>query len=218
MAMEKSMDSIKQILSRNRKAMLLDEWLAKELVNAGYSRVSVVASPKEGLGTKITIYAARPSLVIGRRGSRVRELVKKIEEVFGYKNVNITVQEVEEPELDPRIMAWQIERQLTRGVRYRRVGIWAINVIKNAGAYAAEIVISGKLRTVRAAYQKFKSGDILKSGELAERLVETAKRPVLTKYGIIGVKVSIMRQSLKDYLESLEGGGDEESGGVEGEE
>ena len=214
MAEEKRVSGVKAILSSNRKKIMLDEWLAKELVNAGYSRVKVSSTPKEALGTKIIIYAARPSLVIGRRGSRVRELAKKIEELFGYQNVNITVLDVDVPELDPRIMAWQIERQLVRGVRYRRVGFWAINVIKNSGAAAAEIIISGKLRTVRAAYQKFKFGDILKSGELVERLVDSAHRPVLTKYGIIGVKVSIMRTSLKDYLSSLEGGeqGEEGSG------
>lgn len=203
MAEEGRVSGIKAIISSNRKKIMLDEWLAKELVNAGYSSVKVSSTPKEALGTKIVIYAARPSLVIGRRGSRVRELVKKIEELFGYKNVNITVLDVDVPELDPRVMAWQIERQLVRGVRYRRVGFWAINVIKNAGAAAAEIVISGKLRTVRAAYQKFKFGDILKSGELAERLVDTAQRPVLTKYGIIGVKVSIMKTSLNEYLASI---------------
>ncbi len=214
MAEEKRVSGVKAILSSNRKKIMLDEWLAKELVNAGYSRVKVSSTPKEALGTKIIIYAARPSLVIGRRGSRVRELAKKIEELFGYQNVNITVLDVDVPELDPRIMAWQIERQLVRGVRYRRVGFWAINVIKNSGAAAAEIIISGKLRTVRAAYQKFKFGDILKSGELVERLVDSAHRPVLTTYGIIGVKVSIMRTSLKDYLSSLEGGeqGEEGSG------
>ncbi len=221
MSMDKTSNRVRTILDRVRKAMLLDEWLAKELVNAGYSSVKVISVPREGIGTKITIYASRPSLVIGRRGSRVRELVKKIEEVFGYKNVNITVQEVEEPELDPRIMAWQIERQIARGTRIRRIGLWAINVIRNAGAHAAEIVVSGKLKTTRAAYQKFKFGDILKSGELAERLVSSAKRPVLTKYGIIGVKVSIMKYGLKEYLESIssdeEVGGDEESGGVERE-
>ncbi len=212
MAEEKRVSGVKAILSSNRKKIMLDEWLAKELVNAGYSRVKVSSTPKEALGTKIIIYAARPSLVIGRRGSRVRELAKKIEELFGYQNVNITVLDVDVPELDPRIMAWQIERQLVRGVRYRRVGFWAINVIKNSGAAAAEIIISGKLRTVRAAYQKFKFGDILKSGELVERLVDSAHRPVLTKYGIIGVKVSIMRTSLKDYLSSLEGGEKGEEG------
>ncbi len=216
MASEKRISGIKAILSSSKKNVMLDEWLAKELVNAGYSKVKVSSTPKEALGTKVVIYAARPSLVIGRRGSRVRELAKKIEDLFGYNNVNITVLDVEAPELDPRIMAWQIERQLVRGVRYRRVGFWAINVIKNAGAAAAEITISGKLRTVRAAYQKFKFGDILKSGELAERLVDTAHRPVLTKYGIIGVKVSIMRQSLSEYLESLKGGEGEEGKGAEG--
>ncbi len=216
MSSEKRVSGIKAILSASKKNVMLDEWLAKELVNAGYSRVKVSSTPKEALGTKVIIYAARPSLVIGRRGSRVRELAKKIEELFGYTNVNITVLDVDTPELDPRIMAWQIERQLVRGVRYRRVGFWALNVIKNAGAAAAEITISGKLRTVRAAYQKFKFGDILKSGELAERLVDSAHRPVLTKYGIIGVKVSIMRQSLKEYLESIEGEKGEEGQGVEG--
>ena len=101
-----------------------------------------------------------------------------------------------------------------RGIRYRRVGFWALNVIRNAGAVGVEIIISGKLRTVRSAYEKFVSGTILKSGELSKRLVETAKRPVLTKHGIIGVKVSIMKTSLREYLESLEKevGEGEESG------
>ncbi|HIE37259.1 TPA: 30S ribosomal protein S3 [Candidatus Geothermarchaeota archaeon] len=214
MAEEKRVSGVKAIISSNKKKILLDEWLSNELVNAGYSRMAVSSTPKEALGTKIIIYAARPSLVIGRRGSRVRELAKKIEELFGYQNVNITVLDIDVPELDPRIMAWQIERQLVRGVRYRRVGFWAINVIKNAGATAAEIIISGKLRTVRAAYQKFKYGDILKSGELADRLVDSAHRPVLTKFGIIGVKVSIMKTSLREYLASKqeEGGGQNEEG------
>jgi small subunit ribosomal protein S3 len=64
--------------------------------------------------------------------------------------------------------------------------------------------MSGKWRTVRSAYEKFSSGVVLKSGELANRLVKVAKRPVLTKMGIIGVRVSIMPVSLQDYLASLE--------------
>jgi small subunit ribosomal protein S3 len=132
------------------------------------------------------------------------------------------VAEVEVPEFEPKIMAWQIKRLILRGYRYRRVAFWILRSIMEAGAAGAEIVISGKLRTVRSAYEKFTSGVILKSGELAERLVKKAKTSILTKYGIIGVKVSIMPTRLEDYLRSLEEEGKEieevaeESGKEEG--
>ena len=204
MSLDRDRSKVKMFIGMERKKVLLDEWLEKELANAGYAGMKVVSTPRGVLGTRVVIYALRPGLVIGRRGSKIKELAKKIEKNFQYENVNISVYEVEEPELNPKIMAWQIERQLVRGIRYRRVGFWALNVIRNAGAAGVEIVISGKLRTVRSAYEKFVSGTILKSGELSERLVESAKRPVLTKHGIIGVKVSIMKTSLREYLESIE--------------
>ena len=197
---EKEVSKVKYFIGRERKKALLNEWLAKRLAAAGYSSMKVITSPTGMLGTKIIIRVLRPGLVIGRRGSRIKQLSEEIEKLFGYENVRISVYEVEDPELDPNIMAWQIERQLLRGVRYRRVGFWALRVIRGAGAAGAEIVISGKLRTVRSAYEKFTSGVLLKSGELAERLVRTAKRPVLTKQGIIGIKVSIMPISLEEYL------------------
>jgi len=200
MSLDRERSKIKLFIERERKKILLDEWLDEELSNAGYAGVRVVSTPREVLGTRIIIYALRPGLVIGRRGAKIKELAKKIEEVFNYKDVNISVYEVEEPELNPRIMAWQIERQLLRGIRYRRVGFWALNVIMNAGAAGVEIVISGKLRTVRSAFEKFTAGTVLKSGDIAKKLVESAKRPVLTKHGIIGVKVSIMKMSLDEYL------------------
>ena len=56
----------------------------------------------------------------------------------------------------------------------------------------AEIVISGKLRTQRSRYEKFRDGILIKSGEPAERLVKTATYPLLVKQGIIGIKVSIL--------------------------
>jgi len=200
MSMNRDKSKVKMFIEMERRKILLDEWLEKELANAGYAGMKLISTPRGALGTRVIIYALRPGLVIGRRGAKIKELAKKIEDNFRYENVNISVYEVEEPELNPKIMAWQIERQLLRGIRYRRVGFWALNVIKNAGAVGVEIVISGKLRTVRSAFEKFSSGVILKSGELADRLVESAKRPVLTKHGIIGVKVSIMKMSLEEYL------------------
>ena len=182
-----------------RKA-LLDEYLAEELRMAGYSSCEVVKTP---LGTRITITALRPGLIIGRRGTRIKELSKTIEEKFNYPNPIISVVEVQVPEFDPRIMAWQVARAIARGYRYRRVGFWVLRSIMEAGAIGAEIVISGKLRTQRSRYEKFSDGALLKSGEVAERLVKKAKTTVLMKQGIIGVKVAILPPS-PEYEEFLE--------------
>ena len=182
-----------------RKA-LLDEYLAEELRMAGYSSCEVVKTP---LGTRITITALRPGLIIGRRGTRIKELSKTIEEKFNYPNPIISVVEVQVPEFDPRIMAWQVARAIARGYRYRRVGFWVLRSIMEAGAIGAEIVISGKLRTQRSRYEKFSDGVLLKSGEVAERLVKKAKTTVLMKQGIIGVKVAILPPS-PEYEEFLE--------------
>lgn len=207
---------IRYFIEKEKKKALLDEWLSQVLKNAGYAGMDLITSPKGVMGTRITIRALRPGLVIGRRGTRIKELAKEIEEKFGYPNPTISVAEIEVPEFEPRIMAWQIERLISRGYRYRRVAFWILRSIMEAGAAGAEIVISGKLRSVRSAYEKFTSGVVLKSGELAERLVKKAKTAILTKYGIIGVKVSIMPISLQEYLEKEkqkeeEEGGEEES-------
>ncbi|RLG60656.1 30S ribosomal protein S3 [Candidatus Geothermarchaeota archaeon] len=187
-------------IQKELKKALLDEYLGKELQSAGYSSCEVVKTP---LGTRITISALRPGLIIGRRGSRIKELSKIIEEEFGYPNPIISVVEVQVPEFDPRIMAWQVARAIARGYRYRRVGFWVLRSIMEAGAIGAEIVISGKLRTQRSRYEKFREGILLKSGEIAERLVKKAKTTVLMKQGIIGIKVLIMPPS-PEYEEYLE--------------
>lgn len=220
--MAEDRSKIRYFIEKEKKKALLDEWLSQELENAGYGGMDLMTSPKGVIGTRITIRALRPGLIIGRRGARIKELARVIEEKFGYPNPTISVAEVEVPEFEPKIMAWQIKRLILRGYRYRRVAFWILRSIMEAGAAGAEIVISGKLRTVRSAYEKFTSGVILKSGELAERLVKKAKTSILTKYGIIGVKVSIMPTRLEDYLRSLEEEGKEieevteESGKEEG--
>ena len=208
---EKDTSKLRYFINKDRKNILLKEWLIERLAPAGFSEMRVVSSPTGTIGTKIIVKVLRPGLVIGRRGGKIKQLSEDIEKIFGFDNVRLLVYEVEEPELDPEIMAWQIERQILRGVRYRRVGFWALRVIKSAGATGAEIVISGKLRTVRSAYEKFTAGVILKSGDLAKKLVKTAKRPVLTKMGIIGVKVSIMPISLQEYLSMSENIEEQES-------
>ncbi|NIQ05757.1 MAG: 30S ribosomal protein S3, partial [Candidatus Korarchaeota archaeon] len=97
----------------------------------------------------------RPGLVIGRGGRNIRELAEILEEKFEVSNPQISVSEMEIPELNAYVIASRIASALQRGVHYRRSGYWALNRVMEAGALGAEIIISGKLRSRRGRYEKF---------------------------------------------------------------
>lgn len=107
-------------------------------------------------------------------------------------NPQISVAEIEIPELNAHVVASRVTSALKRGVHYRRAGFWALNQIMKAGALGAEIVISGKLRTDRSRYEKFRSGYLPKSGDAATKCMKKAALHVQLKPGILGVKVQIM--------------------------
>ncbi len=134
----------------------------------------------------------RPGIVIGRGGETIKELAIVLEERFELPNPQISVAEIEIPELNAYVVASRVTSALKRGVHYRRSGFWALNQIMEAGALGAEVIISGKLRTDRARYEKFRAGYMPKSGDPALKYVRKAELHAQLKPGIIGVKVRIM--------------------------
>ncbi|MBS7621694.1 30S ribosomal protein S3, partial [Candidatus Bathyarchaeota archaeon] len=108
-----------------------------------------------------------------------------------------SVSEIEVPELNPYIVATRIASALQRGVHFRRAGFWALNQVMEAGALGVEIIISGKLRTERARYEKFRSGYLPKCGDPALKYMRKAEVHVQLKPGIYGVKVRIMPPDAK---------------------
>lgn len=144
------------------------------------------------LGTHIVVYAMRPGLVIGRGGGTIREIARILEEKFDVSNPQISVSEIEIPELNAYVVASRIASALQRGVHFRRAGYWALNRVIEAGALGAEIIISGKLRTERARYEKFKAGYLPKCGHPALKYMRKAEVHVQLKPGIFGVKVKLM--------------------------
>jgi small subunit ribosomal protein S3 len=180
---------VKHFITESIKRTEIDEFLRKELERAGYGGVDISKTP---LGTHIVVYAMRPGLVIGRGGGTIRELAKTLEETFELPNPQISVSEIEIPELNAYVVASRVSSALQRGVHYRRAGFWALNRVMDAGALGAEIIISGKLRTDRARYEKFRDGYLPKSGEPARKFLRKAEVHVQIKPGILGVKVRIM--------------------------
>lgn len=171
------------------KKSQIDEYLSNELRKAGYSKVELTKTP---MGTRVVIFAAKPGIVIGRRGQSVRDLTKMLEEKFNLENPQISIASVELPEIDPKIMATQIAMALERGVHFRRAAYWALGRIMDAGALGVEVTISGKLTTQRSRREKYRQGLILKVGDQVGRQVLAATAHSQLKQGLFGVKVSIL--------------------------
>ncbi len=184
----------KKVMNKFSRNAEIDEYLEKELRDAGYGGVEIMTSP---VGTRITLYVQRPGLVIGRRGMGIRDLTEKMEKKFSLPNPQISVVEETSPELNPRIVASRIAQTVIRGTAFRRASIWALNSMMNAGAMGAEIVIAGKLRSERAHFEKYTAGVVPKSGDTAEQVVRRATTDVLLKMGLYGVQVRI---AIKDAV------------------
>ena len=180
---------VKHFISESKKKTKIDEFLQRKLERAGYGGVTISKTP---LGTHIVIYAMRPGLVIGRGGGTIRELAKFLEEKFDVPNPQISVSEMEIPELNAFVVASRVASALQRGIHFRRAGYWALNRVMEAGALGAEIIISGKLRTDRARYEKFRAGYLPKCGDPPLKYMQKAEVHVQLKPGIFGVKVRIM--------------------------
>ena len=182
------MNAAKNVMASNYKNMELDEYLKETLRETGYGGVDIQKTP---IGTRITLYVTRPGLVIGRKGSGIKDLTSKLEQRFGLNNPQISVMEIEVPELNPQIMANRIAQLVERGTAFRRASMWTINTVMAAGAMGVEITIAGKLRSERAHFEKHSSGVIPKSGNAADKIVKLGITDVLTKMGLMGIQLRI---------------------------
>ena len=188
------MSVVKHFIEEAVKKVKINEFLRKELDRSGYGGVDMTKTP---LGTHMVIYAMRPGVVIGRAGRTIKNLTKILEEAYDVPNPQISVAEIEVPELNAQVMASRIASSLTRGVHYRRAGYWGLNQIMGAGALGAEVVISGNLRSDRSRYEKFRDGYLAKSGDAAMKNIRKDIVHVPLKAGILGVKVLIMPPDAK---------------------
>src|SRR4030067_1437308 len=183
------MSVVKHFITESIKRTEIDEFLQKKLERAGYGGVIISKTP---LGTHIVIYAMRPGLVIGRGGETIRELASVLEEKFKVPNPQISVSEIEIQELNAYVVGSRVASALQTAVPLRRAGFWSLNQVMEAGALGCEIVISGKLRTERARFEKFRAGYFPRCGEPALKYTRKTEAHVQLKAGMFGVRVKIM--------------------------
>jgi small subunit ribosomal protein S3 len=167
----------------------IDEFFADELGRAGYGGMDVAKTP---MGTQIVLKAEKPGMVIGKGGKNIRKITTELEERFNLDDPQVDVQEVEEPDLNARIVADRLGNALERGWYFRKAGHTTIDRIMESGALGAEIVLSGKVTGARSRVEKFNRGYIKHNGEPAEDIVDSGVGVAVMKLGTIGVQVKII--------------------------
>ena len=194
----------KHFVNRGLQHILIEEFLASELDNSGYAGCSLQKTP---MGTRITIRTSRPGIVIGRRGSKVKELTESVKEKFNINVPTIDVETVENPELNATIQAERIAYSIQKGQNYRRATYGIVRRIIRAGARGVEVHITGKVTSQRARHQVFRAGIISKCGTPADEGVDKGVCHLTLKSGVLGIRVKIMPESyqLPDEVKIIEG-------------
>jgi len=171
--------------------MLLKDYLREKIKDAGFSDVEISKTPT---GTRIVLHVTRPGIVIGRKGSGIRELTEKLGSEFGLKNPQISVSEIPRPELAPSVMCNRLASHIERGTAFRRATMWTLQQIMEGGAMGVQITISGKLRGDRSAFEKHSLGVLPRAGHHADVIVAEDIAHVRTPMGLIGIRIRIARK------------------------
>ncbi len=178
-----------QFIENGLQRSQIDEFFEEELGRAGYGGMDVAKTP---MGTQIVLKAEKPGMVIGKGGENIRKVTAALENRFNLEDPQIDVQEVDEPDLNARIVADRLANALERGWYFRKAGHTTIDRIMDAGALGAEIVLSGKVTGARSRVEKFNRGYIKHNGEPAEEIVDEGQGVAVMKLGTIGVTVKII--------------------------
>lgn len=164
------------------------EFLTRELAQAGVSDVLI---ERPARNAKVTIYTARPGVIIGKKGEDVERLRNKVASLMGVP-VHINIEEVRKPELDASLVADSVAQQLERRVMFRRAMRRAVTSAMRAGAEGIKICVGGRLGGAEIARSEwYREGRVPLHTLRADIDYGTAEAQ--TTYGVIGVKVWIFK-------------------------
>ena len=168
--------------------LMLRKVIARELANAGVSHIDIERSANK---VEVTVYTAKPGIVIGKRGAKVEELTATLQRKTG-KKVKLNIQEIHQPELEAQLVAESIAEQITKRVSYRRATKQAVQRAMRLGAQGVKIKTSGRLggaEMSRIAWER--DGRVPLHTLRAD--IDYAQVHAHTTYGRIGVKVWIYK-------------------------
>jgi len=178
----------KNSVEKLHEDLMLRRYLKQRLENASISRIQIGRTPKQ---IDLSIYTARPGIVIGRKGTEVDKLKEELKKLTS-KEVQINIIEIKRPELEATLVADSISRQLEGRVSFRRVMKKAMQSAMRMGAEGIKIQCKGRLGGAEMARKEgYKEGRIPLHTFRAD--IDYAASTAFTTYGAIGVKVWICK-------------------------
>jgi len=185
----------RKFIRENTNRILIKEFLIKKVEGAGFGGMNIQRTP---MGTRINILVERPGMVIGKGGSKIKEITTAIKDNFNVENPQIEIQEAGSmASLNAQIMAEKLAEALERGWHFRRAGHSTVRRIMTSGAKGCQIIIAGKLTGARHRTEKFTQGHVKYCGEVAKEVMDRGFAVAKLKAGVLGVKVGIMKPDAK---------------------
>jgi small subunit ribosomal protein S3 len=163
-------------------------FLKKKLALASVSRIQI---ERPARNARITIYTARPGIVIGKKGEDIESLRKQVSEMMGVP-VHVSVEEIRKPELDAYLVAESVAQQLERRIMFRRAMKRAVTNAMRIGGQGIKIMVGGRLNGGEIARSEwYREGRVPLHTLRAN--IDYGFAEANTTYGIIGVKVWIFK-------------------------
>lgn len=165
------------------------DYLKKKLAGAGVSKIIIERPAKNA---KITIYTARPGVVIGKKGEDIEHLRNELKKRMGLPDVGLNIEEVRKPEIDAQLISESITQQLEKRIMFRRAMKRAMQNAMRLGAQGVKIMSAGRLNGIEIARTEwYREGRVPLHTLRAD--IDYGFSEAKTTYGIIGVKVWVYK-------------------------
>ncbi len=179
--------------NKNFSSMLLEDIKVREHLKRklGHAAVSRIVIERPAKNARITVYSARPGVVIGKKGEDIEALKVELQRMLGVP-VHVNIEEVRKPEVDAQLIADSIAQQLQKRIMFRRAMKRAITNAMRLGAQGIKIASSGRLNGVEIArYEWYREGRVPLHTLRAD--IEYGVSEAKTTYGVIGIKVWVFK-------------------------
>ncbi len=179
--------------SKNFAGMLNEDVEVRSYLKAKLKHASVgkVLIERPAKNARVTVYSARPGVVIGKKGEEIDHLRGALQKIMGVP-VHVSIEEIRKPELDAQLIADSITQQLEKRIMFRRAMKRAMQNAMRLGAQGFKIMSSGRLNGAEIARREwYREGRVPLHTLRAD--IDYATSEALTTYGIIGVKVWVFK-------------------------
>jgi len=180
--------------NRNFAGMLAEDikvrsFLKKKLAHASVGRVLIERPAKDA---RITIFSARPGVVIGKKGEEIEALKAELRRIMGVQQVHVNIEEIRKPETDAQLIADSIAQQLEKRIMFRRAMKRAMQNAMRLGAQGVKIMSAGRLNGHEIARTEwYREGRVPLHTLRAD--IDFGMGAAKTSYGVIGIKVWVYK-------------------------